>query len=363
MRILVVAGSWPWPARQGDRVRLDAWIRLLAGRHQVTLAVPGGGGEPPYQLAVVGLPSVVPAWSGLIRRPHWPLTAARYDSSAIQTRVAELMGEVDGALFYQLRTVGWLGQIEPERVLVDLTDALSLYYRRRAVTAPWWGLEAFRAGRLERAVARRYPVAVVSEHDRRAIDPGGRHRLMVLPNGTWPPGEGYQRHPVPGRLLTVGHWAYYPNRSGLERFLRQVWPLLLQRRPELELWVVGGGSALHPLPPRVRWVGAVEALEPLYAEAERAVAPLFVGAGMKTKVLEALAHRVPVITTPVGAEGLGSQPGLRVVEAPEEWVSAVVDEPSPELSSSERGPLSWERTLAPALDWMEASWGRRRGRR
>jgi glycosyltransferase involved in cell wall biosynthesis len=295
----------------------------------------------------------------LFRRPLWPVTAARYDSAAIRKRLAKLMDEVDGALFYQLRTVGWLGEIEPRRVLVDLTDALSLYYRRRAATAPWWGLEALRAVRLEQAVARRYTVAVVSEHDRRAIDPSGRWPVMVVPNGTWPPGAAYQRRPVRGRLLTVGNWSYYPNRSGLQRFLDQVWPLLCRRRPELELWVVGGGRGIYPLPPRVRWVGAVEALEPFYAEAEMAVAPLFVGAGMKTKVLEALAYQVPVVTTPVGAEGLSSQPGLRVVQAPEDWVQAIVDEPPPRLSSAP-GPLSWEQTMASALAWMEGTWSRGR---
>jgi glycosyltransferase involved in cell wall biosynthesis len=47
-----------------------------------------------------------------------------------------------------------------------------------------------------------------------------------------------------------------------------------------------------------------------YGEARVALCPLRVGAGVKVKVIEAMSHALPVVTTPVGAQGLGGLAGV-----------------------------------------------------
>ena len=44
------------------------------------------------------------------------------------------------------------------------------------------------------------------------------------------------------------------------------------------------------------------------------VVPLWSGAGAPVKIMEALAPRLPVVATPIGAEGLGLEPGRHDVE-------------------------------------------------
>ncbi len=56
--------------------------------------------------------------------------------------------------------------------------------------------------------------------------------------------------------------------------------------------------------PRIRAHGFVDDLDELYRRCRLFVAPLTVGGGIKIKILEALAHGVPVVTTPIGAEGI-----------------------------------------------------------
>ncbi len=51
--------------------------------------------------------------------------------------------------------------------------------------------------------------------------------------------------------------------------------------------------------------GYLESLEPSYAEASVFIAPLFTGAGVKFKTIDAMVRGVPVVATPVGAEGIG----------------------------------------------------------
>ncbi|MBV8727879.1 MAG: glycosyltransferase family 4 protein, partial [Candidatus Eremiobacteraeota bacterium] len=49
-----------------------------------------------------------------------------------------------------------------------------------------------------------------------------------------------------------------------------------------------------------------------YDSARVAIAPILYGAGTKIKTIEALQHGVPVVATPVGAEGLGDVDGKGV---------------------------------------------------
>ena len=83
-------------------------------------------------------------------------------------------------------------------------------------------------------------------------------------------------------------------------------------RPDAELILAGRGSrrflAAYRGPgtvhlDRVTATGFVADLGPLFRECRLFVAPLAEGGGIKIKILEAMARGIPVITTPVGAEG------------------------------------------------------------
>lgn len=116
--------------------------------------------------------------------------------------------------------------------------------------------------------------------------------------------------PEPGLVLLVSYLARYENVEGALWFLREVWPLVRRRRPEAVFRLVGGGApaelreAVRDVP-GVEATGYVEDLQEQYARAAVCVVPLFKGAGVKFKTLEALMAGVPVVTTAVGAEGIG----------------------------------------------------------
>ncbi|MGC8477724.1 MAG: glycosyltransferase, partial [Acetobacteraceae bacterium] len=126
-------------------------------------------------------------------------------------------------------------------------------------------------------------------------------------------------HPPPRepRLLFVGSFNHSPNVDGIRWFVREALPLLRAKQSEVTLTIVGGGA-----PPEVRalagggvtvagWVSDTE-LAGLYAAARVAVVPLRYGAGVKGKVVEAMRLGVPVVTTPIGAEGLEGADALAV---------------------------------------------------
>jgi glycosyltransferase involved in cell wall biosynthesis len=110
------------------------------------------------------------------------------------------------------------------------------------------------------------------------------------------------------RLLFVGSMDYHANIDAAIDFVRNIWPGLHARKPQLVMTIVGK----DPVPevralaskPGVEVTGTVDDVRPLYREAVAAVIPLKVGAGSRLKILEAMAAGTPVISTTLGAEGL-----------------------------------------------------------
>jgi glycosyltransferase involved in cell wall biosynthesis len=105
------------------------------------------------------------------------------------------------------------------------------------------------------------------------------------------------------KLLFVGSLNSLFNRQGLEWFLTEIWPHIRSRIPDSRFMLAGAGPKMS-LPDGVAQLGFVEDLEPLYEQARVCIAPLHGGAGTRLKILEAMAHSRPVVTTTVGAEGI-----------------------------------------------------------
>lgn len=122
-------------------------------------------------------------------------------------------------------------------------------------------------------------------------------------------------------ILFVGGFGHAPNEDGAIWFVRYVWPLIRQGRHGYQLCLVGADppDAVASLARSdVLVTGHVpeHELENYYRSARLVVAPLRFGAGVKGKVLEAMRHGVPCVTTGVGAQGLAAAACLRVADDP-----------------------------------------------
>ncbi|MGB6057157.1 MAG: glycosyltransferase, partial [Microthrixaceae bacterium] len=96
-------------------------------------------------------------------------------------------------------------------------------------------------------------------------------------------------------------------------FARDVMPLLVKQVPDVRVRIVGRGRR------QVEWVGdvdgidlvgSVDSVEPELRSADAVIVPIRVGAGTRLKVVEALANRLPLVTTSIGGEGIDLTDGL-----------------------------------------------------
>lgn len=110
------------------------------------------------------------------------------------------------------------------------------------------------------------------------------------------------------------------NVVGLNTFLNDVWPSVIERQPEARL-LVGGSickSASHfTQTPGVDFLGIYDNPDDFYAEGDIVINPVFSGSGLKIKTIEALAHGKTVIVHPHSAEGLYKPMSCPVIKAPD----------------------------------------------
>lgn len=186
---------------------------------------------------------------------------------------------------------------------------------RRGPRALGWPVEGPVWRRFDASASRGDVVVVPTEEMARMLGtlaPGVR--TAVVPNGVEAPDTPLD--PRDGaRVVFVGTMGYAPNAQAVHWFRRRVWDGVRRAAPEARFVVIGrGGPERFDSGDGVEVVGYAPDLVEACAGARVGVVPLRSGVGIKTKTLELLGMGLPVVATPVGAEGIPPNPGLIVAE-------------------------------------------------
>ncbi|MEL7156643.1 MAG: glycosyltransferase family 4 protein, partial [Actinomycetota bacterium] len=355
-RILFVSDERAWPPISGYRHRTRLILSALAAIGQVTWVVAPrnrfDGGEPidvPERLQAAiepilalgrsrGRAATLARWC--ITGLPWPLAAGDW-SAADDVLARSVDPDVDLIWAMGLDALAAVDRagLEAPVVVVDADLESLKLARERTDGQP---RSAFRAAvarvdvgrwrRLESAAAReRSGFSVCSEEERQLL--GGT--AFVTPNA-YPEvdldgGAAGGAAEVGGGapLLFVGSMGYEPNRQGLGWFVEAILPRIRRHRPEARLRIVGSGPPVDSAAADaagVEVIGLVDELGPELRAAAAVVVPVLWGAGTRIKLIEAMANRVPVVSTTVGAEGLGLVHGrhLQLADDPEQFAQACV---------------------------------------
>lgn len=125
-------------------------------------------------------------------------------------------------------------------------------------------------------------------------------------------------------LLFVGNYNYKPNVDAVNYFVSEILPSLRVKYPNLILYVVGPNSAFEFDDSNIIVTGFVEDIREYYSKSAIFVSPLLTGAGVKNKILEAMAAGLPVVATKIsvdGIENLDHGKNILIAKTTEEFIN------------------------------------------
>jgi glycosyltransferase involved in cell wall biosynthesis len=212
------------------------------------------------------------------------------------------------------------------RIVVDFIDSPTLWQQRRLDRS--MGLSSFqryecwKTMRWEAMVIRSVSESIyISEVDAACVPqrltPGRLRR--VIPNGismdTYSTGRVA---PIPKpNIGFLGNMGYLPNVEGVLWLYKEVFCPLRITNPSLSLVIIGRnpGPSIRELEsaPGVIVTGAVESIWEYINAVDIFVFPLWIGGGLKNKILEAMYAGRPVVTTPIGNEGIDAVPDREIL--------------------------------------------------
>jgi glycosyltransferase involved in cell wall biosynthesis len=380
---LLLTPESPYPPMGGGPLRTASLVEYVARRYATDVIVfREPGAEDPAKrfppglvrsVAAVELPihrrtPAARAWRNAMRLARrMPPLVDRF--SGFGAAIAAAIGKrrYDLGIVEHFWCASYAGQLEQAcaRTVLDLHNLESLLHERCAAAeggAAGFAHRVFaRASReMEAAWLPRYgQVLAASEEDARAargVAPGARVAVYpnAIPGGPPPPRVDQEA------VVFSGNMEYHPNRSAVRFFAREVWPILRERWPRLVWRLVGKnpGAVMEFTSAdwRIEVTGSVEDAVAELARSRVAVAPLLAGSGTRLKILEAWAAGVPVVSTRLGAEGLGVRDGehLLLADGAAEFAAAVsrlLACTDTRARLAERGRLLLEKEFTWAAAW------------
>lgn len=354
MRVLMLTQVLPYPLDSGPKFKSYYVLRNLATQHQLTLVSFIRQNNPEaiahlsqYCQKVLTVEMRRGAWRdglGLGRSvlAREPLLMARDSRRAMHNLVSSICDANQFEVVHadQLNMAQYAIRVPEAKRVLDAHNALWVVFKRLAensASGPWkWILgREWRALKKYEGDMGKYfdKIVTVSDQDKESFITAGvaAEKLTVIPIviDTDEIRE-VNRDPDADHILHIGTMFWPPNVEGIQWFLHEVWPLINQQNPGIVFDIVGSK------PPKeitrfsleehsVNVTGYVDDPEPYLRSAAVMVVPLLSGGGMRVKILNALAQKIPIVSTPIGCEGIDVEDGknIMIAESPIAFAHAV----------------------------------------
>lgn len=199
------------------------------------------------------------------------------------------------------------------RIIYDTVDLNHVRRRRKAEVHGESDREWEELKRQEASAARRADASIaVTPEEQSVLRDLGAREVFVVPTIHEPRSDGERSFEASSGLLFIGNYNHPPNVDAVRWLCKEVMPIVWRSLPRVALTLLGSNpphevNALAA--DRVIVAGYVRDVAPYFLRSRVFVAPLRFGAGMKGKIGQAFEYALPVVTTAVGAEGIGLRDG------------------------------------------------------
>lgn len=342
MRILIVSSYLPFPLFSGGHIRLYNIIkRLTEKNHQVTLICEKRENQTEEDINEIAkiCKQVIP----VERKKQWSLQnilhtgfskksflITGHTNEDMQRKIVELLKNNSFDLIHV--ETSYVMQNVPQThipiVLVEHNIEYLVYQRfvnnAPLLLRPLLAIDIQKLQRNEEAFWKRATyIVTVSEKEKEVI---GLPNVSVVPNGV--DIELFQMkknlfitNKPESDILFIGDFKWVQNRDSARWIINDIYPKLDQYfnlARKTTLWVIG-----KHIPKALKEYKKDDSIifdensqkptEKIFADADILLAPIRIGGGSQYKILEAMASGTPVVTTPLGIEGIEAKDGKEVL--------------------------------------------------
>jgi polysaccharide biosynthesis protein PslH len=355
MKILLLTQVLPYPPDSGPKIKTYNLIKFLAMRHEITLVSYVRGDQSldvehlkRYCREVFTVPiqrgifrDALALVKSLLSNDPWIIT--RDDRKAMRDVISDINQKNSFDIVHadQLNMAQFTHLAPGVKSVLDAHNALWVLYHRLAQNSRqpfmrllWereWRLMKRYEGKMGRVLD---AVITVSSEDKAAFDEamGQKTEIPVIPIAV----DTTELTPIcrkngANHILHIGTMFWPPNVDGILWFLREVYPIICQARPDIPFDIVGARPPKEITEtartlPGVHVTGYVKDPTEYLQNAGVFIVPLRAGGGMRVKILEALAKGMPIVTTSIGCEGIAVENGKHVIiaDTPQDFAKATL---------------------------------------
>ncbi|MEM7161551.1 MAG: glycosyltransferase [Bacteroidota bacterium] len=345
MKIFVILSRLPYPLEKGDKLRAYHQIKHLSAQAEVHLCCLSDQAYSSEQLEelekictklyVFRLSKFRIYW-----RLFWgflsdkPFQILYFHDKAIHKKVRHLLQEIEPDQIYAqlVRTAEYVKSEFSYPKVLDYMDALSKGIQRRIKDAPFFSriflkMEYNRLVKYENLIFDYFDKhTIISEADRNFIYHPQKENIKLLLNGVdfsfFQTQEDTNKEPQYDLLFT-GNMAYPPNINCAQYLAKEIIPLLKKEKSSIRLLIAGANPSNDVLKlqsENIHVSGWMEDIREAYLNAKIFLAPMQIGTGLQNKLLEAMAMKLPCITSPLANAGLNAKEGKDILigENPEQ---------------------------------------------
>lgn len=342
MNILILSSRIPYPLTAGFRIRIYNLAKYLKNDgHTVDLMYLGTVEENTkfkselekvfstiYCIPFSKKEAVIHL-AKCIFDSHLPLQVQLYQNKRFKNKFLELENKYDLVIGNHIRTSEYLKMINPNKVILDMHDAISYNYKNaikvsKGIKKIIYRLEYKRVLSYECNIVNAFPkVVMISDKDRKWLESQGANvsNVTLIPVSVRDDIQDTKREyeQDENAICFLGKMSYQPNVDAVLWFAKNVFPELLTTNPDLTFYVLG----IEPTPEikalslnqHIKVTGFMDNPYQIMARVKATIVPILNGAGIQNKVLESMLIGTPVIASSIAADGIQAQDGIQLLIA------------------------------------------------
>lgn len=336
MKLVVLTSRVPYPLEKGDKLRIFHQIKHLSHSHEICLICLNDSTEEidtsvlkqfVSELHIIQLSKwKIPFRMLFAFFHHLPFQVLYFLEQKNKKKIEDIIQQFQPNQIYcqLIRTAEYIKDLIQYDKSIDYMDAFSAAAMRRAETEKgvrklFWKIEFDRVKKYERGIFDYFKHhAIISHQDRNLLAIPSNKDIDIVPNGVDTAHFRNLNSTKKFDLVFAGNMNYPPNIAAAIFLAKEILPIVSIQFPNVTLLIAGANPSQDVLElanDQITISGWMNDIREAYCESRLFVAPMFIGAGMQNKILEAMSSELPVITTSLAAEAFPEKNLSKLIEA------------------------------------------------